>query len=499
MMKLAEINPAVRIKLSVSGKDHARFKGMQFIVSPVKYVEEVTLRLGDPIANKFKKEGYIVKAKPNKKGIVFIAGDKMRGIPAGESTLWIDVKPSADAKIGEKITISNIELRTGSESYKHDEKITQPIGMTVAKAGQKVKLLTGAPRSSLQFRIPGIIQSKTGALIACFDARWESGADLCADIDVLTSRSTDGGQTWSPVKVALDIGEGARNGVGDPCILQDSTGRIWIQGLGAHFGGGACLFRSTTGQNPKTTGQWYMTYSDDDGKTWSRQLVNPTKQVKKDEWNCILAGPGNGITTSKGIIVFPAQIWQNGHKYRSRSTICYSTDHGKNWKFGEGVPHCTSECQVVELENGSIMINARNEARSGKRAVFVTKDLGKTWQAHETNLNTLEEPVCQASIISVNSKKYGKLLLFSNPKTAPSRKGATSRHSMTIRFSKDEGKTWSDGYLYDTRISAGYSCLTMIDEDYIGVLYESPIQAVGPWITNMNFQRIALRDIIDAK
>jgi hypothetical protein len=43
-----------------------------------------------------------------------------------------------------------------------------------------------------------------------------------------------------------------------------------------------------------------MVYSDNDGKTWCKEYMNVTKQVKKDEWTCILAGPGNGICTKKG-------------------------------------------------------------------------------------------------------------------------------------------------------------------------------------------------------
>lgn len=495
IMKRALINPAVRINFSSKGKDGSGISAMRFKLSPAKSVESVTLRVSDAPARMFKTDGDIFTARPNEKGIIIVRGRDMRGMPSGESTLWLDVKPSKSAKVGSKITISEIDIRAGKKSYKQKEPITQPVGHMVAKGGQSIKLPNGTRRNSLQFRIPGIITShKTGALIASLDARWNGSADLCADIDVLSSRSTDGGQTWSPLQISMDIGPGAANGVGDSCILQDDTGRIWVHGLGAHFSGGACLFKSSTGNNPRTTGQWYMTYSDDDGKTWAKDLVNPTKQIKKDKWNCILSGPGTGITTSKGVIIFPAQIWQTGHKYRARATICYSKDNGKTWVYGEGIPHLSSECVAVELEDGSIMLNARDERKGGKRVVYVTRDLAKTWLAHSSNLKALQEPTCQASLIKIDSKKYGKILLFSNPKYDK------LRYNMTIRYSKDEGKTWSNGYLYSSRICAGYSSLTMIDEDTIGVLYESPIHNLeGPPASCINFQRILLKDIMDAK
>jgi len=492
IMKRAWINPVVLIKVSSQGKDGAAFTNIRLKVSPAKSVKTVSLRVGDADANKFHKGGLLFTASPNEAGIIVIDAAKMGAIPSGESSLWLDVIPSESAKVGSKITFSDIEVRVGEKSYKQKEDITQPIGYMVGKGGQNVELLDGSDRMSRHFRIPGMVTSQKGTLIACFDARYNHYGDLCADIDVATTISQDGGQTWSPLKVSMDIGEGVANGCGDPCILSDSTGRIWIQALGTHFSGGASLFVSKTGNDPKTTAQWYMTYSDDDGKTWSKDLVNPTKQIKKDEWNCVLAGPGSGITTSKGVIVFPAQIWQTGQKLNCRSTICYSIDNGKNWVYGTGLPRRTSECQVVELEDGSLMLNARDENRSGKRAVYITRDFGKTWIAHESNLKALQEPVCQASLIKIDSKKYGKLLLFSNPKN-------NTRSMMTIRFSKDEGKTWSAGYLYDTRRSAGYSSLSMIDEDTIGVLYEGSTHNEGSGALSINFQRIPLKDIMDAK
>lgn len=217
-----------------------------------------------------------------------------------------------------------------------------------------------------------------------------------------------------------------------------------------------------------------MTYSDDGGKSWSKKLINATEQVKKDEWTLILAGPGSGICLKDGTIVFPAQVWQNGAPIRSRSTICYSTDKGKTWAFGEPLPQSSSECTVVELTDGSIMINARNEAKKNQRVVYTTKDLGKSWEEHETNSNTLQEPTCQGNLLAVDHPKYGRFLLFSNPMAGDlgkPKQGLRSR--MTVRVSKDEGKTWSNGYEYDTRITSGYSSMAIVDNDTLGITYES--------------------------
>jgi sialidase-1 len=220
--------------------------------------------------------------------------------------------------------------------------------------------------------------------------------------------------------------------------------------------------------------------------------VNPTRQIKKEEWTTILAGPGNGIVLKNGTIVFPAQIWDRAANPRCMSTICYSTDGGVNWVYGTGVPHATSECQVVELQDGSIMINCRNEAYGGKRIVYVTKDMGETWEAHESNSKTLNDPTCQASLVTVDSKKYGRLLLFSNP-------WIHGRSNMRIRASRDEGITWSDGVLYDARGCLDYSCIAMTDPDHVGIIYETCHTNGKNGARGIGFIRIPIETIVTGK
>lgn len=55
-------------------------------------------------------------------------------------------------------------------------------------------------------RIPGLVVTKRGTLLAIYDARWESGRDLQGDIDIALNRSEDGGQSWQPMQIVLDQG-----------------------------------------------------------------------------------------------------------------------------------------------------------------------------------------------------------------------------------------------------------------------------------------------------
>jgi sialidase-1 len=149
------------------------------------------------------------------------------------------------------------------------------------------------------------------------------------------------------------------------------------------------------------------------------------------------------------------------------STLLWSQDRGTTWRIGTGVKDKTTESQLVELGDGSIMINCRDD-RGGARTVAVTRDLGRTWQLHPTDRKALPESVCMASLLRLDLPEHGPHLFFSNPATT------SGRHTMTIKVSADEGLTWPDRWhtLYDSRKGLGYSCLAPADATHIGVLYE---------------------------
>ena len=138
------------------------------------------------------------------------------------------------------------------------------------------------------------------------------------------------------------------------------------------------------------------------------------------------------------------------------------------------------------------MLNCRNEAYGGKRIVYVTNDMGETWQPHESNSKTLNDPTCQASLVSVDTKKYGRVLLFSNP-------WIHGRSNMSIRASQDGGGTWNDGVLYDVRGCMGYSCIAMTDPDHVGIIYETCHTNGKNGARGIGFIRLPLETVVTGK
>ena len=358
-------------------------------------------------------------------------------------------------------------------------------GMAVEERGAAEYRLARSVRNAgddgvVAYRIPGLVTSRKGTLIATYDIRHNHSRDLQDDIDVGISRSTDGGLSWEPMIVAMDMGEYGGlpqnvNGSGDPCILLDEvTGDILLFAAWTHGGtaGKAAWWTAGSGFEPDQTPQLMMVRSTDDGLTWSAP-VNLTRQVKQEPWHFTFQGPGRAITMADGTLVVPFQ-----HQEPDRTPaagVMYSKDRGATWHVHEYAKINTTESQVVEVEPGVLMLNMRDNRKTG-RAVYITKDLGRTWEPHPSD-GQLTEPVCMASLI-----KAGHLLLFSNPSHP------RERCNMTIQISEDGGVTWPRKLLLDEGHGWGYSCLSMIDEETVGILYESS-QA------HMTFQAVKLKDI----
>lgn len=334
------------------------------------------------------------------------------------------------------------------------------------------------------YRIPSLIVTKKGTLLAIAEGRKVRDTDQ-GDIDLVGKRSDDGGKTWGPLKLIYEEGDKAQITIGNPCpVVDQDTGTIWLV---------------LTRRNHDAM----VTHSTDDGKTWA-----PAKEIKsarKPNWTWYATGPGVGIQLQRGPhkrrLVIPCDHRVDGQQL-SYSHVIYSDDHGKTWQLGDKVTPRSNECQVAERIDGSLLINMRNhwardgadKSKGGLRMVAVSKDGGKSWGDVRFD-KTLVEPICQASLLRYSWDGDGQKsrLLFSNP-GHPVR-----RRILTVRLSYDEGETWpvSKTFTKWEDLFTGYSCLTVLPDGEIGLLYER-LQNKNT-VIGLAFTRFSLGWLTDGK
>ena len=506
-------NPIIKIKLS-NVEEGEKINHIVLNTNGTTDLKDIkTIRLfyygkdsvpGNPMSGK----GKLISAATTINNQITLKSDQL--LVKGDNYFWVSYELNDGAGLYNLMDAQVVEVGLGTMVIKPTAKqdtLRQRLGVAV-----RTHLKDGIHTS----RIPGLVTTNKGTLIATFDARRDSGRDLQGNIDIGIHRSEDGGNTWKSLQIAMDMGEWGGlpekfNGVSDACILVDkNSNAIYIAGLWMHGvinEEGKWLENltnesadwnhqwKTKGSQPgfgvKETSQFMIVKSTDDGKTWSKP-INLTKMIKKEEWWLLAPAPGHGITLKDGTLVFPTQ--GRDKKGKGFSNITYSKDHGKTWKTSNPASiESTTENMAAELEDGSILLTMRSGANKGRmvgngRIMSITKDLGETWSVHPTSRNALIEPGCMASLIRhdyIQDGKQKSLLLFSNPDSK------TTRNRISIKQSLDNGMSWPSNKVIrlDDFSGRGYSCLTSVNKETIGIFYESS-QA------DIIFQAIKLKDLL---
>jgi sialidase-1 len=338
------------------------------------------------------------------------------------------------------------------------------------EADQHSMVFVNGTNGYVVYRTPTMVVTHSGTILAFAEGRVNSHEDE-DDIDIVLRRSEDGGKTWGPMMVLEDDGKNpCKNQV--PVVLP--SGRILVVWLWNEW---------VPSESDRTTRQVYVTYSDDDGLTWSASR-DITYMAYGEGWGWYGTGPCHAIVKERepnaGRIIIPAR-----HNIRGvqgmKSHILYSDDQGETWHIGAiALRESTNESTVVELSNGDLMMNSRNgDNNQNVRLVQISRDGGLTFDSLYLDLTLRDAGACQGTILkhSLNEETGKYNILFSNPHHA------TDRVNGTIHLSHDDGKTWSKRFRYSPPAPrfSGYSDIAVLNEaGDIAILFEVGASHVKP-------------------
>lgn len=464
------------------------------------------------------------------------------------------------------------------------------------------------------WRIPSLLRTKDGVLIAAADKRWQHRGDW-GDIDTAIRISHDDGKTWGNITTILDLpsqnGEKSpihndapnfnpwayrRNGTDstyrnssfliDAQMVQDKrNGRIFLAvdmfpestGLSGtadngvtEFGSGyvnidgkfylqlkngnarytlrengevfdqnnhktdyKVIINGDSKQNYKDLGNvmnskgellgniylkkegknakvpftaphisyFWLTHSDDNGKTWS-QPIDLTAQVKKDWMRFFGTGPGVGIQTQNGNLLFP--IYYINRQGKQSAALIISRDGGNTWDLGQSpndnrpdlygqnsetlsrsnAGYELTESQLVELDNGDLKLFMRNT--SGRVMMSTSKDGGYTWtDTHK--VEALKHGYSQLSVIKYSKKINGKEYIVFSGQSVEGSGGDDKRRDGKLFLGEvqEDGRIiWKTDKLVRSIDSKGkangrlpngyvYSSMAELGDGSIGLAYEN--------------------------
>ena len=342
------------------------------------------------------------------------------------------------------------------------------------------------------YRIPAITTAPNGDLLVSYDERpkdnGNGGSDAPNPNHIVQRRSTDGGKTWSaPTYIHQGTETGKKVGYSDPSYVVDhQTGTIFnfhVKSYDQGWGG------SKAGTDPENRSiiQAEVSTSTDNGWTWTHRTI--TADITKDNpWTARFAASGQGIQIQHG--AHAGRLVQQYTIRTADGTVqavsVYSDDHGKTWQAGTPTGTGMDENKVVELSDGSLMLNSRASDGSGFRKVARSTDGGQTWSEPASDKN-LPDSVDNAQIIkafpnAAPSDPRAKVLLLSHsPNPKP-----WSRDRGTISMSCDDGASWKTSKVFNDKF-VGYTTIAVQSDGSIGLLSEDASEGAnygGIWYRN---------------
>lgn len=324
-------------------------------------------------------------------------------------------------------------------------------------------LFSGGDGVSKFYRIPALVTTPTGRLVALADRRLTSNKDLAAPIDVVCRYSDDNGQTWSPqVVVAANDSVG---GYGDAVLgVAPGGDLVAVMAHGQGFWESDSLDRIRV----------CLSRSADGGQTWSAPadmtdcIYSPTPGVAPVRAYAAFGTSGRMLTDRNGTMWFVLVARPHKAKYSAAAChACFSTDGGRTWQSQPvAVDTDADESRIVECADGSLLVSIRNRQR-GWRKFARSTDGGRTWVPAQVSA-TLPDPACNGSVI----RTADGLLLHTVPADH------ADRYNVSLFYSRDNGNTWHKS-LRLCPVRSAYSDITEMADGNLAVLTEEASSAGG--------------------
>ena len=355
-----------------------------------------------------------------------------------------------------------------------------------ALAQEKVVFASGQ-EGHATYRIPAVISLPNGDLLAFAEGR-VNGSDDYGDVNLVMKRSSDQGLTWSSLQTLLDYDSLQ---AGNPAPVVDLLDPKHPQGVVYLFYNTGNNHEYDIRMNRGVREVWVMK-SFDLGKTWEKP-ENITQQVHKPnnpkfnpaysdtaDWRHYANTPGHAFQFKNG--KYKGRIYvaanhsvgdpqENFAEYQAHGF--FTDDHGKSFQLSESVAiPGSNESIAAELTDGRMIMSIRNQKGDIRsRILAFSSDGGQTWDGAYFEPQ-LPDPVCQGSILNLETQN-GKTILAHSNASDPK-----DRNNLSMKISSDEGKTWSKTLVIDYTSDpkkqswTAYSDLVKLNDEQIGIIYE---------------------------
>lgn len=210
----------------------------------------------------------------------------------------------------------------------------------------------------------------------------------------------------------------------------------------------------------------YLTSSKDGGATWSEPDLIHLRQNHEQSY---LVGPGSGIVTEDGTIMFPCYVYDSGYQ---RTSLIYSTDRGRTWNRTEDATSddWSSESALVSIDNTTVR-NFYRDGQSTLRYTDYTCSNG-TWNAG----TPVDTGVSKTYNNQLSAIPYSQLIDGKSAILVSTADGGQNnrKNGKIYVFTLDDDYTMDLAYEFSvTPGSYSYSCLTELKDGSIGLLYEN--------------------------